>query len=74
MAVGPSLEIELDTYRQGPFLISLYVKGAMSSIIGSVSHRSVVANEFGESAFYDYKIDRLSYRIGTGARISWVPE
>jgi len=73
-AIGPALEVELDTYRKGPILMSLYLRGSMAAALGSMKVSSTVTNEFGESADYNYRLDRLSYRVGTGVRFSWLPE
>ena len=73
-AIGPALEVELDTARYGPLTLGVYIKGSLQAILGNTSFDMSASNEYGETGFYDFEIERYGYRVGTGFRISWVPE
>jgi len=75
--IGPALEVEYDTRnRIGPFLLSIFLKGAGSYLLGDRETEFLLANpEFPEETVrFHYKNDRWAYRATTGVRFRFVPK
>jgi len=73
-SIGAGLEIELDTARAGPFMLSIYMSGKVLSVLGSTKASLSDTNQFSESATWDFDIDRWSGGMGAGIRFRWLGE
>lgn len=74
--LGPALEIEYDTEnRVGPFVVSVFLKGAASHLFGDLETEFVAANpDFpSETVRFKYKNDPWTYQATTGIRLRLVP-
>jgi hypothetical protein len=71
--IGPGLEIEMDTRRAGPFLLALFVSGQAYRFLGDREMSFSAANEFGETAQWDYEHHSWAYRGGVGMRFRFLP-
>lgn len=71
---GAGLELEADTARLGPFQTSVYAMGRVVRLIGDLDETLSATNEFGETASWTFKPERLVYRAGVGFRLRWLPE
>jgi hypothetical protein len=75
--IGPGLEVELDTARAGPFMLTIFVSGAAYKILGDreVSFTDSFTDEFGtETAAWSFEKPAWSYRAGVGLRFRWLPK
>ena len=73
-AIGPGLEIEADTLRAGPFLLSIYASTRGYHFLGSLEDTLTATNEFGETATWSFDRERWAWRAGAGLRFRLVPE
>ena len=73
-AIGPGLEIEADTLRLGPFLLSIYGAGRGYHFFGELDDTLTATNEFGETATWSFDRERWAWRAGVGLRFRWLPE
>jgi hypothetical protein len=71
--IGPGLEIEMDTRRAGPFLLSLFVSGQAYKFLGKREISFSDSNEYGETAEWNYEHHSWSYRGGVGMRFRFLP-
>jgi hypothetical protein len=75
--IGPGLEVELDTARAGPFMLTIFLNGAAYKILGDreILFTDSYTDEFGtETAAWSFEKDPWSYRAGVGLRFRWLPE
>jgi hypothetical protein len=72
--IGPGLEIEVDSNRAGPFVVSTFLGVRVYRILGDRNLKLDTENEFGETATYRYKNRRVVYQGAMGIRIRWAPE
>jgi hypothetical protein len=75
--IGPGLEVELDTARAGPFMLTIFLNGAAYKILGDreISFTDSFTDEHGtETAAWSFEKDPWSYRAGVGLRFRWLPE
>jgi hypothetical protein len=83
-AVGAGIEVELDTVRAGPFMISLFLAGRGTKILGDTrvefsSQTTVSAPELipdPTTATADWEFDKGAWTYGgnVGFRFRWLPE
>jgi hypothetical protein len=73
-ALGAGVEVEADTARLGPFVLSLYIDGRGYRFTGNLRHTLTDTNEFGETATWRFAIEPWAWRAGVGARFRWLPE
>jgi hypothetical protein len=73
-AIGPGLEIEADTLRMGPFLLSIYAAGRGYHFFGNLDDTLTATNEFGETATWTFEKERWAWRAGVGLRFRLIPE
>ncbi len=73
-AIGPGLELEVDTMHAGPFLLSVYVAGRGYYLLGDLDDTLTATNEFGESATFTFDRERWGWRGGAGLRFRFLPE
>jgi hypothetical protein len=72
--VGPGLEIEADTARAGPLMLTLYLAGQAYAFLGDLEMEFSDTNEDGETATWRFEKNRWGFRAGVGLRFRWVPE
>jgi hypothetical protein len=72
--IGPGLEIEADTGRAGPLILTVYLAGQAYAFLGDLEMEFSDTNEYGETATWRFEKDRWGYRAGVGVRFRWVPE
>lgn len=72
-AIGPGLEIEADTLRAGPFLLSVYAAGRGYHFLGDLDDALTASNEFGESATWTFERESWAWRAGVGLRFRLIP-
>jgi len=72
--IGPGLELEVDTLRAGPFLLSAYAAGRGYYLLGDLDETLTATNEFGESATFHFDRERWMWRGGVGIRFRLLPE
>jgi len=72
--LGGGLEVETDTGRLGPLMLTLFVSGRGYRYTGNLEHTLTDTNERGETATWDIDLDPWAWRVGIGARFRWVPE
>lgn len=73
-AIGPGLEIELESRRAGPFVLSTFMGARAHRIIGDPDVDVKATNEFGETSEYHYTNKRWIYQGFVGVRVRLVPE
>jgi hypothetical protein len=75
--VGPGLELELEATRFGPFVSAVYVAGQAYRVYGDREQQlsaTFVDSVGTETANWQAKFHRWSYRGGLGIRLAWRPE
>ena len=72
--VGPGLELEADTVRAGPFMMSIYLAGQVYSIFGNRDVELSNTNEFGETAEWSFEQSAWGGGARAGLRSRWLPE
>jgi hypothetical protein len=73
-AIGPGLEIEADTLRLGPFLLSVYAAGRGYHFLEKLDETLTATNEFGESATWTFEGESWAWRGGVGLRFRLISE
>jgi hypothetical protein len=80
--IGPGLELEMDTVRTGPLMLTLFLSGQAYRFLG---HRPIVATdsfeiddqELGQqtvNARWTFDKDAWGGRVALGLRFRWLPE
>lgn len=72
--VGAGLEIEADTSRLGPFVLSVFAQARGYYFLGDLDYTLSDTNEFGETVTWRYDFDPWAWRGGAGLRFRWLPE
>ena len=75
--IGPGLEVELDTARAGPFMLTIFLSGQAYKILGDrvVSFTGSFSDVYrDETADWRFEKAAWSYRAGVGLRFRWLPE
>jgi hypothetical protein len=72
--IGPGLEVEMDTLRAGPFMLSVYVASQAYAFLGDLEVAFSDTNEDGETANWSFEKKRWGFRAGVGLRFRWLPE
>ena len=78
-AIGPGLDLELDTGRFGPLGSSLFLSGRILYILGdrtivmsaSRAYQDVLGSDLTRAQF-SFEVDSMMYRIGLGFRVHWL--
>jgi len=73
-AIGPGVELEIDTARLGPIQTSVYVSGRFYHFLSSLNTTLSATNQYGETATWTFQPERWLYRAGAGFRLRWAPE
>lgn len=72
--IGPGLELEGDTARLGPFMLSIYASGQLYYFLGNRRIDLAAQNQFGEWAFWRFDKSAWGWRGNVGLRFRWLPE
>jgi len=72
--IGPGLEVELDTGRAGPFVLSLFAAAKGYAFIDNQKQVLVASNEFDEVAEFTFLKNKWAFGGALGMRFRWVPE
>ncbi len=72
--IGPGFELEADTMRAGPFMLTAYLAGQAYAFLGDLEMEFSEATEFDETATWSFEKNRWGFRAGVGLRFRWVPE
>lgn len=72
-AIGPGLELEIDTGRIGPVVVSLFTGFRAYRFLGTRKERLKGATSVGEPVTFDFELDQWLYRADTGLRFRWQP-
>jgi hypothetical protein len=83
-ALGPGLELEMDTVRAGPFVVSLFLNGRALKILGdtevdfsatqTVSQPELIPDPTTVTADWSFDKGAWSYGGNVGFRFRWLPE
>jgi hypothetical protein len=83
-ALGAGIEVEMDTVRAGPFMISLYLAGRGMKILGdtkvefssqtTVSAPELIPDPSDFTADWEFDKGAWNYGGGAGFRFRWLPE
>jgi len=71
--IGAGLELEMDTVRLGPFMISLFLDGKATQLLGN-RKIELAASQGALTATWDAELHPWLYRGGLGLRFRFVPE
>src|SRR5262245_5014746 len=71
--IGGGLELEMDTVRFGPFMLSLFLDGKATRMLGNRKVELASSAPAG-NASWDAEFDPWLYRGGLGLRFRYVPE
>jgi len=82
--LGIGLEIEMDSGRLGPFMLSPFIWGRGYRVVGDIDYTFTVVNEDPdgmdpgtgerESVTYEFEFEPWVWRAGIGVRFRFVPE
>lgn len=82
--IGPGLEVELDTARAGPFMLSVFTAGQAYRMLGdrdieidastTLTDPAFTPNPQTVTAQFDFHKHAWTYRGGVGLRFRWLPE
>ena len=73
-ALGPGLEVEIDSDRFGPFVLTPFVSARAYRFFGDLDVTLNAVNEFGESAEWRFDRDPWQWAARFGLRLRWLPE
>ena len=78
-AIGPGLELELDTGRMGPFLLSIFGSGRALNLLGQTGADVRATGSWSDGSRdaqveSTYDRDAWIYRMDFGLRFRWLPE
>ncbi len=72
--LGVGLEIEQDTRRAGPVLLSVFAGVRGYYFLGDLDMVAIARNSFGETATFRARAARYAYRGAVGVRVRFAPE
>lgn len=72
--IGPGLEIEVESRRAGPILVSTFIGGRIYRVMGDLDIDFQASNEFDETADFHYTNNRWVYLGFVGIRLRLAPE
>ena len=73
-SIGPGLEVEIDTRRAGPLMLSLFAGARAYAIVGDLEVQFEDTNEYGENAVWSFLPNRWLFMGNVGLRFRWVSE
>jgi len=72
--LGPGLEVEIDTGRAGPFVLTLFADAKAWAFLDNSKFVLTDVNEWGEKAEWSYLTNKWAFGGAIGLRFRWVPE
>ena len=72
--IGPGLEIEVDSKRAGPFVVSTFMGARAHRMFGNMDIDVKATNQYDETFEVRYKNSRWAYQGFFGIRIRLIPE
>ena len=73
-AIGPGLELEMDTGRIGPLVVSVFAGFRAFHFLGTRKEEMKGQTSAGEDVTFNFELDAWLYRADTGLRFRWQPE
>jgi len=73
-AIGPGLELEMDTGRLGPLVVSVFGGFRALRFLGTRKEELKGQTSAGEDVTFNFELDQWLYRADTGLRFRWQPE
>jgi len=73
-AIGPGLELEMDTGRLGPLVVSVFGGFRALRFLGTRKEEMKGQTSAGEDVTFNFELDQWLYRADTGLRFRWQPE
>jgi len=73
-SLGPGLEVEVDTRRAGPLMLSVFASARAYAIVGDLEVQFEDTNQYGEQAVWNFLPNRWLFSGNVGLRFRWVPE
>ena len=72
-AIGPGLELEMETGRAGPFVVSAFAGFRAYRFLGTRKEQLNGETSAAEPVTFDFELDQWLYRADTGLRFRWQP-
>ena len=71
---GGGIELEADTTRLGPLMLSVFLQGRGYYFPEALDETRTVSNSFGETTTWTFQLDPWAWRGAVGLRFRWLPE
>jgi hypothetical protein len=72
--IGPGIDLELDTRRTGPFVLSVFLSAKAWNFPDNTEKTFTSVNEYGEQAVFSVLKNDWAFAGALGLRFRWVPE
>jgi hypothetical protein len=72
--MGAGMELEMDTRRSGPLLVSMFANVRVYRFMGDRKINIKAKNSFDEEAKFRFELKRYTYRTAIGIRFRFAPE
>jgi hypothetical protein len=72
--LGAGLELELDTMRAGPLMLTLFANGKGWNFLDNQLYTFESSNVYGEGAFFQFLKNEWAFAGSIGLRFRWAPE
>ncbi len=72
--MGAGMELEMDTRRSGPLLVSMFANVRVYRFMGDLKINLKAKNSFDEEAKFRFELKRYTYRTAIGIRFRFAPE
>lgn len=72
--IGGGVELEFDTKRAGPLMVSMFGMARVYRFMGDLTHELSDINTYGEEARFRFELKRYTYRTSIGIRLRFAPE
>lgn len=72
--MGAGMELEMDTRRSGPLLVSMFANVRVYRFMGDLKINFKAKNSFDEEANFRFELKRYTYRTAIGIRFRFAPE
>jgi hypothetical protein len=72
--MGAGMELEMDTRRSGPLLVSMFANVRVYRFMGDLKVNLKAKNSFDEEAKFRFELKRYTYRTAIGIRFRFAPE
>jgi hypothetical protein len=72
--MGAGMELEMDTRRSGPLLVSMFANVRVYKFMGDLKVKLKDKNSFDEEATFRFELKPYAYRTAIGIRVRFAPE